>query len=119
MSDSRTIPENWIQSWPWLSNKRFSPRTSAVPLARTSAMVTATSPLSVLVCVAVPSPLNDELLAALRELGLRNESTPVAGGVIEAEPPRWVLEPAALDEAIASTSTIVTGSPTWWARCPA
>jgi hypothetical protein len=41
------------------------PFTRAVPLGRTSAMVTAMVPLKALVCVALPDPLNDEAELAL------------------------------------------------------
>src|SRR5690606_36082193 len=60
----------------------FSPLTRAVPLGRTSAMVTVRSPLSELVCPASPPPLNDEEPPELRTLGL-NEKGPALGGVSE------------------------------------
>src|SRR5690606_24535161 len=102
---------------PWLNCMTFSPLTSAVPLGRTSAIVTVRSPLNVLVCAASPPPLNDEEPPELRTLGSK-ENGPALGGVIEMLPSRDVAALVDLLVEVRSTSTIVTRSPTRCARCP-
>src|ERR1700710_1492152 len=112
MSDRRTSPESRTHSLPWLSSICFSPRTSAVPLGRTSVMVTESVVFRLLVCAAVPPPLNDESLLALRALGLRKLSSPCEGGVIEAAPDLPLLVVTDFCALTDSASRIVIGSPT-------
>ena len=50
ISARRTMPDNCTHSSPWLSFISFSPRTRAVPLGRTSAMVTVRSARMELAC---------------------------------------------------------------------
>ena len=112
------MPENRTHSSPWLSFICFSPLTSAVPLGRTSAMVTESVEASVLVWAAFPPPLNDEFELALSASGFRKDSGPAVGGRIEAPPLLEFLELTDLAAVVFSISRIVTGSPTRAARVP-
>ena len=100
------MPDNCTHSSPWLSFISFSPRTRAVPLGRTSAMVTVRSALIELACDASPAPLNDALAPALRSAGSMGTK---AGRSRLALPPRDGAAPAHATPATPEAATPLDG----------